>query len=96
MGKLVIKGAYYKSGDTILMPHYTGEYGMVDCARYYTEEEMKITYNEQFIQDNKNDYVDVDNVRYYYAEYSPFNVDDDWELLSDLSDLRHTEDSFNF
>ena len=96
MGKLVIKGAIYQDGDTILMPHFTGEYGMVDCTRYYTKEEMEETYGETFIKDNKDNYVDVDDVRYYYAEYGPCTVDDDWDLVSDLSDLEHTEDSFNF
>ena len=96
MEKFVIKGAYYQNGDTILVPHFTGEYNIVDCTRYYTKEEMEETYGETFIKDNKDNYVDVDDVRYYYAEYSPYTVDDDWVLLSDLGDLEHTENSFNF
>ena len=45
MTKLVIKGAQYflsdPAGDAILIPHYTGEFWIVDCDEYLTEQEIK-------------------------------------------------------
>lgn len=38
MNKLIIKGAIYTDGETLLRPHYTGEYHTVDCTEYKTEE----------------------------------------------------------
>ena len=34
---------------------------------------------------------EYEGVKYYYAEWSPEYVTDDWELLSDISELRLTE-----
>ena len=89
---LVIKGALYKADeDTLVKPHFTGEFGIVDCTRYFTKEELESRYPEWFIKQNKDDYIIEDGIKYYYAEYSPMTVDDDWELLSDLSELNHIE-----
>ena len=70
--RLVIKGAYYKSGDEILSPIFTGEYVIVDCRRYIKLEELKETFDESYIIDNINDYVTLDDVKYYYAQVSPW------------------------
>lgn len=94
--QLVIKGAYYKSGDEILVPHYTGEFWMVDCDRYQTKKEILENYDKSFFEENKDNYVTVDGEKYYYAEYSPYSVDDEWELLSDLSELEHIENDYGF
>lgn len=69
--KFVIKGAYYKSEDEILIPHFTGEYSMVDCDRFITKEELEGMYDEKFIQENEDIKIEVEGVLYYYAEYSP-------------------------
>jgi hypothetical protein len=89
---LVIKGAYYfVDGDKVLIPHYTGDYHIVDCDRYLTLEELKGQYNDDFIESVLDTYIVVDDVKYYFAEYSPYNVDENWELLSDLSELYFEE-----
>ena len=89
---LVISGALYRvDEDTIVKPHFTTEYAAVDCTRYFTKEELEGRYGESFIRQNKNDFIEEDGIKYYYAEYSPFHVSEDWELLSDLSELNHLE-----
>ena len=94
---LVIKGAYYhdSQSDQILVPHFTGEFQMVDCTRYITKEELKDSYNKEYIKNNKDNFVEYDGKKYFYAEYSPVSTGG-WDLLSDLSDLSHTENNFNF
>ena len=93
----VIQGAYYynESSDTILCPHFTGEFYVVDCTEYITEDEMKEKYDDAFIEEHKDDYREIDGERYYYAEYSPNNVGE-WELLSDISGIHFSEDSYEF
>ena len=94
--QLVIKGAYYQAGDEILVPHFTGEYFIVDCNRFMQKREWKETFSKQFRDENKGNFVEVDGTKYYYAEYSPMNINDDWVLLSDLSDIEHIEEKFDF
>ncbi len=98
MNKLVIKGAFYfdNSSDTILMPHYTGEFSIVDCNTYEKMSELKSRYDKDYIKSVKDDYIELDGVKYYSTEYSPCAVSDDWDLLSDLSELNHLEEDFNF
>jgi len=95
--KLVIKGAIYydREAKTILIPHFTGEYVIVDCTQYILLDNLKDKYDESFILDNQSDPIEFEDETYYYAEYSPWNIDD-WELLSDLSELHHIEEEFNF
>ena len=89
---LVITGALYRvDEDTLVKPHFTGDFGAVDCTRYLTKEELEGRYDESFIRQNKNNFIEEDGIKYYYAEYSPFHVSEDWELLSDLSELNHNE-----
>lgn len=94
--KLVISGAYYKVGDEILVPNFTGEYNIVDCTRYLLKKEILERYDKSWLKEHKNNYVIVDNIKYYYAEYDSYYIDDNWELLSDLSKLEHIETNFNF
>ncbi len=89
---LVITGALYRvDEDTIVKPHFTGEFRAVDATRYFTKEELESRYGESFIEENKDDFIEEDGIKYYYAEYSPFYVSEDWKLLSDLSKLTHIE-----
>ena len=93
--KLVIKGAYYFNQDCIIMPHYTGEFFIVDCDEYITEEEIKERYDNNFIEEHKNNYIEYQDIKYYYAEYNTFNTAD-FELLSDLSKLEYLEEEYIF
>lgn len=96
--KQVIKGAYYydRESKTLLVPHYTGEYSMVDCDSFNTMDELKEQYDQSYIDSVKDDPIEFEGESYYSTEYNPFNIDDDWELLSDLSELSFQEENFDF
>ena len=97
MSKLVIKGAIYTDGDMLLRPHYSGEFWMVDCTEYKTKKQMKGNYDKetikQFIQ---NGYLEYEGEKYYQCEYSPYTVDDDFILLSDLDNLEYYDEETSF
>jgi len=95
---LVIAGAYYydRKNNMILIPHYTGEFQMVDCSRWMTIENLKESYQEDYIESVKNLFVEYEGVKYYEAEYYPYSTSNEWELLSDLSNLIHIEESYDF
>lgn len=95
--KLVIKGVFYydRESDTILVPHFTGEYSVVDCDRYLTMDELKDRYDENYINQVKDNPMHFEGKDYYDAEYSPYDVGD-WELLSDLSELSFMEENFDW
>jgi len=95
--KTVIKGAYYydRDSDTILMPHYTGEFSIVDCNSFEKLEELENTYNEDYIKEAKESPIEYEGKNYYSTEYSPYHVGD-WELLSDISELSFIEENFDF
>ena len=44
---------------------------------------------------DKDNYVIYQDKKYYYAEYSPIDTDG-LDLLSDLSELEHIEESYDF
>ncbi len=94
---LVIAGAYYydEESDTILIPHYTGEFGIVDCDEYAAMEDLQGRYDQSYIDKVKDDPIEYDGTNYYNSEYNPFSVGD-WQLLSDLSELAHLEENFDF
>ena len=94
---LVIKGAWYydKDADTFLVPHFTGDFYIVDSDRYFTMEELKERYDDKYIEENEENYVEFRGTTYYYAEYAPWNTDS-MELYSDLSELYHQEESFDW
>ena len=96
MKNLVVKGAYYFDGDSVLVPHRTGEYIIVDCDQFLPKKEIKGRYSKEYWQENKNNFVEIEGEKYYYAEWGPFNISDEWKLLSDLSELAHFEEKFNF
>ena len=85
--RTVIKGAKYFTGDSILIPHFSGEYVTVDCDEYVTLDELKKEYDQAYIDSVKDNYIEHEGEKYYYAEWSPFNVTDEWDLISDISSL---------
>lgn len=88
---LIIKGAFYFDGETILVPHFTGEFSIVDCTEWQTEEYIRNAYSER----NAQEFVENgcrythDGIDYFECESSPYNTEG-LELLSDLSDLEFT------
>ena len=96
--KLVIKGAYYyeKELNMIIVPHYTGEYRIVDCDIYKILPEIMEMYDDEFIEESNDNNIEYNGETYFYAEYSPLAVDEHWELLSDLSELYHIEENYNW
>ena len=93
---LVIRGAYYKNEDSILVPHSTGDYNVVDCNEYIRKKEWKNRYYEEDWEGNKDHYVKVRGKKYYYAGFRPVYVGSEWEVLSDLSGISHTETDYDF
>ena len=98
MAKLVIKGAIYKSGNTLLRPHYTGEFHTVDCTQYFLKSEIKANYSNDFYKkatgkDSSN--IVCNGIKYYECEYGPYHTND-FELLSDLSDLEYFDYETDF
>ena len=95
--RLTIKNAYYLTkNNQIVSPQFTGEHFIVDCIIYKTKEDLNLIYNEDFIEDNKHNYISLNNNQYFYAEYEPMIVSWDWELISDITnlDLNDLEDMF--
>lgn len=91
MTQLIIKGAFYFDGETVLQPHYTGEFHTVDCTEFKTEEQIKLEYSKSNVKTIIKEAMQFEHngTIYYECEYSPYHVED-WELLSDLSDLEYT------
>nr|DAN43995.1 MAG TPA: hypothetical protein [Caudoviricetes sp.] len=86
--KTVIKGAVYKRENDLVIPHQTGEFSIVDCDNYVTMEELKADYDEDYIKEVEDNYIEYRGIKYYYAEWSPEHVTDDWYLLSEsISEL---------
>ena len=86
--KTVIAGAVYKRENDLVIPHQTGEFSIVDCDNYVTMEELKADYDEEYIKEVEDNYIEYRGVKYYYAEWSPEHVTDDWYLLSEsISEL---------
>ena len=93
--KLVIRGAHYLVNGEILIPHFTGEYITVDCTRYLTKKNFLEICNKKYFKEWKDDYIEHEGIKYYYAKYSPYDINEDWELLSELKDL-YCEDGYNY
>lgn len=95
--KLVIKGAYYydRESETILIPHFTGEFCIVDCSTFEKMDSLKDRYDDAYIDDVKDSPTDFEGEQYYSTEYSPQTVGE-WELLSDLGNLEHLEEDYDF
>lgn len=95
--RLVVRGAYYYNpdDDAIYIPHYTGEYYAVDCDRYLTKKDLSSRYDKKWFKEHKEEYEVYNDIKYYYAEYAPI-CPDNFELLSDLSDLCHQEEKYDW
>lgn len=98
MNAIVIKGAYYydKEQDRILIPRFTGEYIIVDCDIYYPKKKSIEEVGRLFFEMHKEEFIKLKEKKYYYAYYAPCYVGDNWELLSDLSELVHVEQLFDW
>lgn len=83
MLRRINKGERYFNGEEILIPHYTGDFSVVDCDRFVTEEGLEeIGYSERFIAEAKEEpYIEHEGVKYYPAEYEAYNIEESWELL---------------
>lgn len=92
MEKLIIAGARYKNGNEIAVPHFTGESWMVDCDRYIKLEQLSEEYDEEFVAKALAEglFIEDDDETYFYATFGPLKTKD-FELLSDLSNLRYEE-----
>lgn len=95
---LVIKGAYYfdRVNGTILVPHFTGDFWIVDCDLYVKMERLQEMYDDGYIDDARNYSIEFEGKKYYPAGHSAYSVDKNWELLSDLSKLEHFEEDYDF
>ena len=95
--KLVIKGAYYydRDSETILRPHFTGEFVMVDCSSFEKMKVIKDKYDDDYIEDVKANPIEFEGEQYYSTEYSLQTVGN-WELLSDLSNLKYLEEDYGW
>ena len=83
----MIKWAEYISKDNILyIPHYSWDFWACDCDRYLLLDQLKDIYSDDFIRDNEYNYIEYNDILYYYAEYEPV-VTKDFELISDIFDL---------
>lgn len=96
MKNLVIKGAYYFTGDMIVCPLMTGQFYIVDCHTFETKSDLLDKYDQKYFKEVKAEAIEKDGVKYYPTEWGPVTVSEDWELLSDLSDLSHEENDFDF
>ena len=96
--RTVIKGAYYydREGNTLLVPHYTGNFSVVDCDSFNKMEDLTARYDQSYIDSVKDSPIEFEGENYYSTEWGPFNIDDDWELLSDISELYFMEENFAF
>lgn len=93
---LIIKGAIYKSGDLLLRAHYSGDFVAVDCTEYRLLKDLKKNYVDKYVKEFKeNRYLTCDRKRYYQAEWGPHNTQD-FELLSDLSEIEFYDQETDF
>ena len=96
MSQLIIKGAIYTDGETLLRPHYTGVFHTVDCTEFKTKKEIKANYSKESLKGFINgQYLTYNGVKYFECEYSPYHTDG-LELLSDLDDFEYFDYSTEF
>lgn len=94
---LIIKGAIYKSGNTLLQAHFTGQFFMVDCTEFKTKKQIKEEYSKEIAKGFLSGFhLICDGVKYYKCQSSPWNCTDGFELLSDLSDLIFINNEYEF
>jgi hypothetical protein len=94
---VVIKGALYFDGDLILRPHFSGSFYMVDCTEFKPKEQILSEYSEADAKDIlEQEPITYRGVEYFKCEYSPFNVAEDWVLLSDISEVEFFDNETDF
>ena len=95
--QLIIKGAIYKCGDELLRPHFSGYCYVVDCTEYKTAKRIRQEYDKETAKEViKNSLcLTFDGIKYFECEYRPYNTED-FELLSDLSNLNFYDNKTDF
>lgn len=93
---LIIQGAVYKSGNVLLRPHYSGEFNLVDCTEYKTKKEILKNYDKKYATEFLDGfYLTHEGIHYYECNYYPHNTND-FELLSDLSQIKFYDNETDF
>ena len=96
MTHLIIAGAFYFKNNTVLRAHYAGEFMLVDCTEYKTKKQIKKEYSESIAKEFLSEEpIIYDGVKYFQCEYGPWGTEN-MDLLSDLSELRHIEENYEF
>lgn len=93
---LIIKWAIYTDWETLLRPHFSWQFCMVDCTEYKTKKEMLWYYDKQQVKEFMEwYYLEYNGEKYYQCEFSTYNTD--WlELLSDISELEFYDEDTIF
>lgn len=86
MVKLVIAGAMYRVGGRIVSPHYSGEFSMVDVDEFCTYQELIDSgFEPEEVEELFT--IEVEGETFYLWGSTPEIVTEEWELLSDLSEV---------
>jgi hypothetical protein len=95
--KTIIKGAIYTDGDVLLRPHFSGSFWMVDCTEYKTKAQIKESYDKKTAKEfiNNGYFLTYEGKKYYECEYSPYHTED-FELLSDISNIEYYDEETEF
>lgn len=98
MENFFVAGALYYDPESnmIIKPLYTQQAYYIDCVEYWSFKRWKESYNSYFRRENKDDYIDYGNERYYYAEAQVFRANNSVKLLSDLSGVAFFEENRTF
>ena len=96
--KLVIKGAYYfnREADMIVVPLFTGEFDIVNCATHIRLEELEELYDKKHVDSVIEFPMEFKSNNYYKAECSRVIAVDSLELLSNLSELYYSKGERKF
>jgi hypothetical protein len=95
---LIIAGALYIKGNTVLRAHYTGDFVAVDCGEYETKETIFNQFSKaEAIErtDEDANFIEVNHVKYFECYYGPHNTKG-MELLSDLGSLSFFDENDTF
>jgi len=95
---LVVSGAFYYSEEykAVIKCCRTGEFWMVDCIRYIQKRRYIENFGKQSFKDNEDNFVLYEGEKYFSEDGSIPLQTIDFDLLSDLSDLKHEQESYNF
>ena len=93
---VIIKGAIYTDGETLLRAHYTGDFNAVDCTEYKKKAVIKSDYDKETAQEFlKGFYLKYEGEKYFECEYSPYHTSN-LSLLSDLSEIEYFDEETSF